>query len=50
MIDLGRGGPFNLSDTISYLLTLFLPLVLIRMLRRRHVRGGIELMARTDPS
>lgn len=41
-IDLTHSGPFNPSEAISYLLTLFLPLVLIRILRRRRSRCGIQ--------
>jgi subtilisin family serine protease len=43
MIDLRRGGPSNPFEPISYLLTLFLPLVLIRLLRRRRDWNRVDL-------
>lgn len=42
MIDLSHGGPSDPLEAISYLLTLFRPLILIRMFRRRRARSGIE--------
>ena len=48
MIDLSQSGPSNPAEAISYLLSMFLPLVLIRLLRRRHDRGSIDLIPRTD--
>jgi subtilisin family serine protease len=39
MIDLTRGGPPNPFDAISYLLTLLLPIILIRIFRTRRARA-----------
>ena len=44
MIDLRRGGPSNPSEAIAYLLTLFLPFVLIRLLRRRRAWNRVDLV------
>ena len=42
MIDLGKGGPSDPLNAIAYLLTLFLPLILMRMFRRRRAWRGIK--------
>jgi len=41
-IDLSQGGPFNPYEAGSYLLTLFLPFVLIRIFRRLRVGAGMR--------